>query len=200
MSTDYKNNAGRKKDSRADRPRPTKVVRGAVKFKKKSEASKLKDVFISEDANNVGSYIFMDVIVPAVKKAIVDVVTDGVNMIFFGHTRRPGSTNAHYVNYSGISKKDDRGAPYIGAAPTRSRYSYEDIVLESRAEADEVIDQLNALIEMYGDASVGDLYDLVGRTGNYTDNRYGWKNLRNARAVRVQNGYLLELPKVIPLN
>ena len=39
-----------------------KVVKGTVKKKKKSEVSKFKDVFISEDANSVKNYIFMDVL------------------------------------------------------------------------------------------------------------------------------------------
>ena len=50
---DYKPNSQRL----PDKPRKAeKVVSGPVKRKKKSEASKLKDVFISEDATNVKSY------------------------------------------------------------------------------------------------------------------------------------------------
>ena len=47
--------------------------------------------------------------------------------------------------------------------------------------------------------SVMDLYDLVGITGQYTDNKYGWTNLRNAEPVRTRDGYMLKLPRAIPL-
>ena len=47
---------------------------------------------------------------------------------------------------------------------------------------------------------IADLYDLVGMDSNYTDNRYGWTNLRSAQVVRVRDGYLLKLPKALPLN
>ena len=44
------------------------VVSGKVKTKKKSEMSKFKNAFISEDVSNVKDYIFMDVLIPAIKK------------------------------------------------------------------------------------------------------------------------------------
>ena len=53
---------------------------------------------------------------------------------------------------------------------------------------------------MYGTVSVADLYDLVGISGNYTDNKYGWTNIRNAEPIRVRDGYMLKLPKALPLN
>ena len=59
---------------------------------------------------------------------------------------------------------------------------------------------MNDVIETYGMVSVMDLYDLVGISGQYTDNNYGWKNLRNAEPIRTRDGeYMLKLPKAIPL-
>ena len=54
-------------------------------------------------------------------------------------------------------------------------------------------------IETYQMVSVADLYDLVGVTGDYTDNKYGWTNLRNAKVVRVRDGYMIDLPKALPI-
>ena len=65
-----------------------KVISGSAKSKKKGEMQKFADVFISEDVGNVKSYIFMEVLVPAVKKAISDIVTNGVDMILYGETRQ----------------------------------------------------------------------------------------------------------------
>ena len=60
---------------------------------------------------------------------------------------------------------------------------------------------MDELIETYGMVSVMDLYDLVGVSGNYTDNKYGWVNIKNAEPVRTMGGgYMLKLPKAIPLN
>ena len=42
--------------------------------------------------------------------------------------------------------------------------------------------------------------DLVGVTGNYTDNKYGWTNIRNAEVVRVRDGYRIKLPRALPID
>lgn len=177
-----------------------KVVNGTVKTKKKSEMNKLKDLFISEDAANVKSYILMDVLVPAVKKAISDIVTDGVSMILFGTTgNRSSRGNSSFISYDKFSRREDDRR--YGSTRTRSGYSFDDIYLESRGEAEEVLSRMDELIDMYGVVSVADLYDLVGITGNYTDNKYGWTNIRNAEPVRAMGGgYMLKLPKALPIN
>lgn len=174
-----------------------KIVTGKVKTKKKKEISKLADIFISEDASNVKSYIFMDVLVPAIKKAVSDIVTDGIDMILYGSTghssKRSSSSGASYVSYRSYSDRDRR---HENRYSTRSRYSFDDIILDSKREAEEVLDRMDELIDAYDRVTVADLYDLIGVTGNYTDNKYGWDNLGSADVVRVPDGYKLKLPRV----
>ena len=59
---------------------------------------------------------------------------------------------------------------------------------------------MDDLIETYGLVSVADFYDLVGVTGDYTDNKYGWTDLRNANVIRVRDGYMIKLPRALLLN
>ena len=59
-----------------------KVVTGNVTIKKKSALVKIRDMFIAEDADKVGNYILMDVLVPSIKKAIVDIIKSSADMIF----------------------------------------------------------------------------------------------------------------------
>ena len=173
-----------------------KVTKGTVKTKKKNEMSKLGDIFISEDASKVKSYILMDVLVPAIKKAISDIVTNGIDMMLYGESGRTKKrSSADYVSYNRYYDRRDRDERYV----TKSRYSYDDIIFESRAEAEEVLDRMSEIIDTYGAVSVADLYDLVDVSGTYTDNNYGWDNLRNAEAVRVRDGYILKLPKITAL-
>ena len=80
------------------------------------------------------------------------------------------------------------------------RYSMLDITLDNRGEAEAVIHQLKDMLAEYGEVSVGDLYDIVGISNDFTDYKYGWVNLESAKAVRVRDGYFLDLPKIIPLN
>lgn len=185
-----------------ERKKVEKVVNGTAKVKKKTEIRKFADVFISEDAANVKSYILMDVLVPAVKKAISDIVTNGIDMILYGGTgRSKRSSNSDKISYSRFY---DRGSESSRRPSndnrTKSGYSHDDIILETRAEAEEVLTRMDELVATYGMVSVADLYDLVGITCEYTDNKYGWTNIRNAEPVRVRDGYMLKLPKALPIN
>ena len=82
-----------------------KVVSGTAKVRKKNGARKLADVFVSEDAANVKSYIVFDVVIPAIKDVLSNVVKDSIDMILFGGTgsrnKRP-STNSSYFSYNFI--------------------------------------------------------------------------------------------------
>lgn len=178
-----------------------KVVQGEVKTKKKSEIQKLSNIFISEDVHNVKDYILMDVLVPSIKNAIYELVTGSLDMIFFnGQGRLKKKTQSSTVSYSRYyDQKRDTDRGYSGTRTTTG-YDYNDIILETRGEAEDVLDRMSELIDTYGQVTVADLYDLVGITGNYTDNKYGWVNIRNAEPIRVRNGYLLKLPKAIPVD
>ena len=177
-----------------------KVVSGTAKTKKKSEMSKFKDIFISEDASNVKSYVLMDVLIPAMKKAISDIVTTGIDMILYGEEgesrRRAPSERVSYRRY--YDQRDDRS---IDRVRTRTGYSYDDIIVDNRGEAEEVLSRMDELIDQYGVVSVGDLYDLVGLTGTYTDQKYGWTNIRTAKPERLRDGgYVIKLPKALPID
>lgn len=201
MSEEYLPNSHRykegQKESLPEKKRVEKVIHGKVKVRPKSGLHKLTDVFISEDAANVKSYIVMDVLVPAVKKAISDIVRDGIDMILYGESKGRSSSSSSYVSYRDYSRRDDDR--FRDRDRDRRGYNHDDIVLESRGEAEEVITRMDELIETYGVVSVADLYDLVGKTCEYTDNKYGWTNVRNAEPIRVRDGWMLRLPKALPL-
>lgn len=183
-------------ESAEERKKVEKVVTGVVKTKKKSEASKLASAIISEDARNVKSYIVDDVLLPAVKNTILDIIVDSAKMIF-GGGRSKKDYRSGKVSYRDYYDQGDRGR--ASEPRVRNAYNYDDIILETRGEAEDVLARMDELMDAYGVVTVADLYDLVGITGNYTDYKYGWSNLRNAKVVRVREGYILELPKVLPI-
>lgn len=205
---EYKSNSYRSKETQKnDNVKPEdrkieKVVTGVVKTKKKSKISQAMDNFISEDAKNVKSYVFGEVLIPAIKKAISDIVTDGIDIILYGEARGRNkrstadrvSYRSYYDDRSGRNRMNERQAIMAGS------YSYDDIILSTRGEAEDVLSRMDELIETYGLVRVADLYDLVGITGNYTDNKYGWMNIRNAEIVRVRDGYMIKMPRAVPID
>ena len=188
-----------KKASVQEEKRVEKVVRGKVKTQKNNKR-KLADLFISEDAGNVKNYIFLDVIIPAVKKAIYDLVVGALDMSLYGGRggggRRSTADRVSYTDYNSVRRRDTRS---YESARTTSGYSYDDIVLETRGEAEAVLSRMDEIMEEYEIVRVADLYDLVGITGEHTDNKYGWTNIRNAKIVRVRDGWKIEMPRALPI-
>ena len=188
-----------KKASAPEEKRVEKVVHGKVKTQKNNKR-KLANLFISEDAGNVKNYIFLDVIVPAVKKAIYDLVVGALDMSLYGGRggggRRSTADKISYRDYNSVSRRDSRS---YESARTTSGYSYDDIVLETRGEAEAVLSRMDEIMEEYEIVRVADLYDLVGITGEHTDNKYGWTNIRNAKIVRVRDGWKIEMPRALPI-
>lgn len=196
----HKGRAEKKESQKQPERRVEKVIKGNAKVKK-NEVRKLTDVFISEDVSNVKSYILMDVIVPAVKKAIYDLVVGTLDMSLYGGrggggAKRSTADKVSYRDYNGVSRRDERT---YNSNRTASGYSYDDIVVDTRGEAETVLMRMDEIMEEYESVRVADLYDLVGVTGNYTDNNYGWTNIRNAEVVRVRDGYKIKMPRAIPL-
>lgn len=173
-----------------------KVVKGKVKVKKKGELNKFASMFISEDVTDVKSYVIMDVIVPLIKKGI----SETVDMILYGGNGSGKKGKSSKVSYSSYydRRDSDRRASY--STVRTGRYDFDDLILESRGEAEDVLDKLGDLIDVYNVASVADLYDLVGLDFEYTDNKYGWTNIRNAEVIRVRDGFMLKLPKALPID
>lgn len=200
----YKSNSHNSKEQpKAEAPEKKieKVVQGTVKTKKKSAAQKFADVFISEDVENVKTFVLTDVLAPAIKKAISDIVTNGIDMILYGESGRTRKTSpASRISYNQYYDRDRRDIRRDReVVRPRSNYTYNDILLESRGEAEEVLSRMDELVATYGMVSVADLNELVGITGQYTDNNYGWKDIRSAYVQRVRDGYLLKMPRAIPI-
>lgn len=195
----YAPNSRKSKKETVEKAKVEKVVKGVVKSKRKSGFLSL---FLSDDISDIKDYVIFDVLIPAAKKAISDVVTNGIDMMLYGETGRgKKSSSASKVSYRSYYDRDrpDPRDRERNSSRTRS-HAYDDIILETIGEAEDVIMRLNELIDVYGIASVSDLYDLVGIRDQHTDNKYGWTNLRDADYVRVRDGYLLKFPRVRPID
>lgn len=174
-----------------------KVVTGAVKTKKKSEARKLADVFVAEDMSSVGSFILNDVVVPAIKKLIYDAGKNALEMSLFGGPRR-GDRDSHgaqvsYRQYYDNDRFDDRPR-------ARARLDFDDLSFTNRGDAERVLDEMIATVRRYGLITVADMYEMAGERPPYTSNNYGWMSLRGADVERGRDGYYLRLPKAQPID
>lgn len=168
-----------------------KVVDGKVKKK-----SKFAELFIAEDVKDVKSYILKEVLIPEIKSALCDVATDGIQMILYGTSRRDRKKHGDKVSYSSYYSTNRRDSNLSNVG---NGYSYGHIIVPSRESAEEILATMDEILERYTIVTVADVFDLIGVTGNYTDNNYGWTSLRTASIVRVRDGYEISLPKAMPV-
>ena len=188
-------NSSREKEKEKDIPKKKnieKVTKGAARTKKKS---KFLDSFIAEDVKDVKDYLIGDVLVPTIKSTIAEMVSNGVDMYLFGEVRhgRKKSQRGNRTPYRDYyDRRDDRRRESRRGAA----YDFESVIVESRGEAELVLDRMDEIIDNYDSVSITDLYDLVGYDGGkYTDSKYGWTSLRGVDVERLRDGsYEIVMP------
>ena len=185
--------------------RVERVTTGEVTRRKPNVGKRLSNIFVQGDANSATTFVLHEVLVPAARDIVAEAFAQWFDRLLFGESRtsmrRTNRPNGH-VSYNRMSSRmsgPDRADRRDLSNTGRSSHNFDEIVLETRNEADEVLDNLYSLINTYDEATVADLYELVGISGQYTDSKWGWTELRGAGVTRVRNGYLLDLPRPEPL-
>ena len=72
---------------------------------------------------------------------------------------------------------------------------FDDIILATRDEAESVLNRMYDLLGDYKMVTVAELYTMVGISGDFTNENWGWRNLQSAKIRRVRDGYLIDLPR-----
>lgn len=177
-----------------------KVIEGTAKLKQKTELQKAAGSFISSDLRSVGSYALTDIVIPAIKNTVVSVIKDGIEMLFFGETRRSSNDRVPgaRVDYRGMYS-DRRDEPRRDERRITG-FEYEDIKFYNRGQAEAVLDAMGDTIAEYRFVTIGDMFEFAGLTPPaYTNVRYGWDSIRYAEIRRTRDGdYYIDLPRPRP--
>ena len=191
------------KPKKPDDSKVEKVASARIVQKKKTLGEKFSENFLATDLQSITRYVIFDVLIPEFKNMLSDIVHKSTNMVLFGD-RRGARTDRDrgqsYVRTSYSSYFDDRNGRRDDrddrtVPRPRSRNLVDDLVFDTRADAEEVLSNMIMLIEKYGCATVKNLYNFSDVPSDYTHDKYGWFDLRDATVDRVQGGYLLKLPK-----
>ncbi len=161
--------------------------------------NKFVNSVLAEEAADVKNTIVGDVLIPALKKTIVDAVTNSIEMLIYGSTgniKKSGSSKVSYRSYydndyrSHNDRRDYRSAGY----------DYDDLVFGTRGEAEMILDNMFEILDRYKVVTVADLYDLAGERGRYTDNKFGWTDISSASVVRIRDGFVIKLPRALAID
>lgn len=160
---------------------------------------------VVDDLKDVGSGLMSDVIIPAFKNMLYDFITSGSSQMIF-HDDRGVRRNAqrNHKDYSSIYDGQKRTkAALSSSSRTRTRRNMvRDIVLNTRQDAMDIIDELSENIEHYGFTTVADYYECCSYSGSPQDNNYGWDKaaFRGVRIISADGGYVIDLPRPIPFD
>jgi len=180
-----------------------KVVTGKVIERKRSFGSKVKEVFIGGDGRAAASFIVAEVLLPALRRTIVEATTQGVERMIYGDSAPRRSSSGGSTSRVQYNRAVDRYSPQArGFLPGESsrvrpaRRDASDIVFESEEEAVLVVETLGSVIEQYEFASLEDLKDLIGQPTSFVDTNWGWSSLAHVEVRRVRDGWLVMFPPV----
>lgn len=173
-----------------------KVIQGSVTKKKKSVFRKIKETFFVGNKEDVGNYLITDVLLPSAKETLRELADKGLDMMMYGDTRATpykrsksgGSKTREYVSYDQAGRRES-------IRTRRDTLNFDDIILESRGDAERVLDDLLDKLEEYKVATVADLYDAVDISHDFSHTKYGWYDLSSAYVKRTRDGYVVVLPK-----
>lgn len=173
----------------------TPVVQGESKppgiFKR------IKSSLISDDITNVKSYLFFDILLPAIKDTIADMAKAAIEMALYGDSGGKSKRGkSYYTSYSKYYEKDSH--PHKSSA--KEDIYGDEIMVKSVNDAIAAFDELNEAINVYGNASVSDAYDICKLPiPPWTNDNYGWMDPLPVDYSRIRyNGewrYILNFPK-----
>lgn len=184
------------------------VVSGAVEVRKKPLGKRFAETFFGGDARGAAHSIFFDVMIPSAKDMLVNAGQEAIERMFYGEVRSTASRNR-----SGLAKAAVTNYRSFSTSPTRreeprqqisrrarERHDFDEILFETRVDAEEVLDGLFELLSTFEVVTVADMYSLAGKTGEFTDENWGWTSLQGSNVLRARPGWILDLPRPEPLS
>lgn len=208
MSADFPPNSVRAKmeSSEPETPEDKKVepvVTGEVTRRKKPLGRRFHETFLGGDARGTAQYVVFSVLIPAAKDMLVEAGAKGIERLVYGESMRRSSSRSTapmgHIAYNRMSQPSDRPPPALSRR-ARARHEFDEIIFQSRGEAEEVLDRMFDLLSRYESVSVADLYELTAIQSTHTDQKWGWTDLRGSAVHRTRaGGFLLDLPEPNPL-
>ena len=127
----------------------------------------------------VGTSVAVYKVVNKVKRSLREAADE---ILYDMAKKQRGNRKENYLDYNSYFKRCSE---------------YDNLVFDTKKEAEETLNMLYNSISEYDFVSVSDLYDFIGISSKFIDNSFGWSDLSGSRVIRVRDGYKLHLPNAI---
>lgn len=228
MTTEYPDNSHKAKDAQSDEPDANKpivkkekkieaLVTTKVTRRKKGFVKRFSETFLSgQDAKTAVTFVLLEVMVPAARDMMADAFTQTMERMVYGESRSTSRKSSYrsdrrdavtnYTRYSrsnnrypGRDDRPEREEPRALSRRSRATHEFDEVIMATRPEAEHVLDGMFHLLKEYGKVSVGDFYHAVDITPDFTDEEWGWIELRGSEVRRTSGGYYITFPRPEPL-
>ena len=191
------------------------VVSSDVVRVKRTTGRKIKDLIIAADLRTVANYVTYEVLIPAFKNMLFEGISRGAEKMvyrgearfrprhggFFGTNPMPGTHSK--VTYNISSREMEQYRPQATNPPGATAYprqDHNDFLLASKQDAESVLEHMYNLLGQYESLSVAEVNELMNLPSVYTDQKWGWTDLRGVEARQVRGGgWIIDLPKPEPI-
>lgn len=172
------------------------------------------DILIDR-ASEASSDLIRNEIIPGIKDLALDATHGLIDGVFGSstrgggrHGRRRSVTTRDVAARDANIKVDYRGASTAKKAVSkrtisemaRANHEFDEILFDSRFEAQDVIDRMRERLDKYGSVTVDNLYQMMGVDPTFKDSAWGWDSLDGAHVRRFRGSYVLDLPDPSPLS
>lgn len=184
--------------SNPDEREPSKPQQAVAtgREKKKSFVKRFAESFFVITKDDIEDKLLNEWLVPSIK----NMIEDAVHMFLFGgrsrSRRRDSDDNRLRVVSYDKAYDDSRSRPSSSSA---RRNRKPELVFDTREDAQRVYDAMYDYLDRYSRVPVKELYSLANMPTDFTMNDWGWFDLSDMSIVRVEEGYLLDMPNTEPM-
>lgn len=202
MDQKFPGNSHNENPSPKQKPKKVEqVVKARVVRQKQPLSKRFKEHFMPSGGEPIGEHILFNVLLPGAQAAASEVLHQSIDIIMPVSSRR-GVPRRGVGGFTEYRNGGTRRTPWDREDPresgvdrrTRATHSFDQVIIYDRAEAQTVLDEMYNLLDQYDQVTVGDFYDCVGETKEFTDENYGWTTLAGTRIIRRNGGYVVDLP------
>lgn len=181
------------------------VVEGTIVRKaKKGVGKRFVELFFSgETPKSVMTNVATGVVLPAVRDMLFTAGRDALHRVLYptgqsgagGSTWRQGGGAVIAYNRYAQSPTPQPDQRTTMSHQGRTTGNYEELLFQSRTQAEQVIDEMFLLLEKFGTVTVGDFFDLAGVSTEFPDRTHGWRSLQGVAPIPRDGGFILNLPR-----
>lgn len=169
---------------------------------KKSKVKEVSETFFGGSAKDAAMYVVTDVLVPALKQTLYDMVSTGFQRLLFGDTVANGRPVVASPSYSRTNYNSRyRTTTQRPAMSARTGHDFNRVMFDTRADAESVLSYMYDSINETGIVSLADFYIKANEYNNSKmpttpqDYNFGWTDVRRSRILTTEAGYyIIDLP------